>query len=324
MQAARRRPRRGVDALIGRTLRWTALLALTVGVASMSATPGGAAQRATGSLLYSQEIAGKARLFTVRPDGTGRRQLTRGASDALNAEWSPDGRSIAFERFVPAEERAAVALMGVEGSRVRELTPTGFQGDPSFTPNGRAIVFTRDPSPSDNGIWIMNTDGSALRRLTRNPFMRAGLCGCDEGAAVSPDAKTVTFVRSRRNSRKRALFAVGIDGKGLRRLTPWHLGPPRHAWSPDGKRIVGTLQAGASANVVTMRRDGSDVRPVTRFTGGRNAYAGSYSPDGAWLAIRIEEGGSYGVYVVRPDGTGLRPIVTSKRAPQTGIDWGGP
>jgi len=298
-----------------------AVLALVVAVASVGATAGGAARPSNGLILYSEEVSGTARLFTVRPDGSGRRQLTRGAADALNAEWSPDGRSIVFERFVSAEERAAVTVMDAGGSRARELTPTGFQGDPSFTPDGRAVVFTRDPNPSDNGIWIMYADGSALRRLSRNPFMRRGFCGCDEGAAVSPDGRTVTFARSQRNS-QRALFAVDIDGGGLRRLTPWHLGPPRHAWSPDGKRILATLQMGPSANVVTMRRDGSDVRQVTRFTGGaRHGYAGSYSPDGAWLVIRIEKGPSYGLYLVRPNGTGLRRIGKSS-APQTGIDWG--
>ena len=284
---------------------------------STARADGSATSEPAGLLLYSAELSGKAQLFTVRPDGTGRRQLTRGPTEALNAEWSPGGRSIVFERFVQAEERAAVMLMSADGSGIRELTPAGYQGDPSFTPEGSSIVFTRDPIPGDNGIWLLRTDGSGLRRLTRNPFS----C-CDEGAAVSPDGKTVTFARGRRLNGQRALFAVGIDGGGLKRLTPWQLGPPRHAWSPDGQRIVITLEREDGANVATIRRDGSDVRPVTRFTGdARNAYAGSYSPDGKWLAVRIEERGSFGLYVVRPDGTGLRRVMKASSRP-SGIDWG--
>ena len=284
---------------------------------STAGADGSTTSERSGLLLYSTEISGRAQLFTVRADGTGRRQLTRGPTEALNAEWSPGGRSIAFERFVPADERAAVVVMATDGSGIRELTPTGYQGDPSFTPDGRSLVYTRDPAPGDNGIWIMKADGTSVRRLTRNPFT----C-CDEGVAVSPDGKTVTFARSRRAGRDRALFAVGIDGKGLRRITRWQLGPPRHAWSPDGMPILATLESSGSANVVTIRRDGSDVQPVTRFTGSdRNGYAGSYSPDGKWLALRIEDSESFGLYLVRPDGTGLRRIAKAN-SPQTGIDWG--
>jgi len=216
--------------------------------------------------------------------------------------------------------------MNADGSDIRELTPTGYQGDPSFTPDGRWIVFTRDPSPSDNGIWIMRTDGSNLRRLTRNPFMRNGNCGCDEDATVSPDGKRVTFVRYTAGERQHALFFVGIDGRGLKQLTPYELAvDAEHDWSPDGKRIVLTMHAPPdgtrSTNVVTIRPNGTDLRWVTRFKGGTlHAWAGSYSPDAKWLAIRIGGGGKGGVYVVRPDGTGLRRVANLGLSPSA-IDW---
>ena len=116
---------------------------------STAGADGSTTSERSGLLLYSTEISGRAQLFTVRADGTGRRQLTRGPTEALNAEWSPGGRS-----------------MATDGSGIRELTPTGYQGDPSFTPDGRSLVYTRDPAPGDNGIWIMKTDGTSVRRLT--------------------------------------------------------------------------------------------------------------------------------------------------------------
>jgi Tol biopolymer transport system component len=304
-----------------RISRSTLALVLLVGPATAGAAASSTAE-AESLILYSQAVGANDQLFVIRPDGTGRTQLTRGAADARNADWSQDGRSIAFERIPAGGKRAAVAVMAADGSGLRELTPTGYQGDPSFTPDGGSIVFTRDPRPGDNGIWIMQTDGSGLRRLTRNPFT----C-CDEGATVSPDGRTVTFVRSKSLGRLSAVFSVGTDGKRLRQLTPYPLrAGARHAWSPDGMRIVLTTHAGPfgtqSANVATIRRDGSDRRAVTRFEGGkRHAYAGSYSPDGRWLAIRIEEGESYGLYVVRPDGREPRRIATWRSRPGS-IDWG--
>lgn len=280
-----------------------------------------------GLILYSKKVGVKVQLFTVRFDGTGRTQITRGPTQAGRGEWSPDGRLVIFERVAADESRTAVATMNADGSEIRELTPAGRQADPSFTPDGQWVVYTRDGSPSDNGIWIMKADGSNSRRLTRNPFMRNRACGCDEDASVSPDGRRVTFVRYTAGGRQHALFSVGIDGKGLKRLTPYALAvDAEHDWSPDGKRIALTMHAppgtSRSANVVTIRADGSDLRAVTWFKGGTlHAWAGSYSPDSKWLAVRIQGGGKDGVYVVRLDGTGLRRVATLGPAPSA-IDWG--
>jgi len=306
-----------------RFLVFAGALVLAIAVPTLGLS---ASSAASGLVLYSQEVGGKVQLFTVRSDGTGRTQITRGPAQAGRGEWSPNGRLIAFERTAPDESRAAVATMNADGTGVRELTPTGYQGDPSFTPDGRWIVYTRDLAPSDNGIWVMKADGSSSRRLSRNPFMRNGNCGCDEDATVSPDGKRVTFVRSTASERQHALFSVGIDGRGLKKLTPYELDiDAEHDWSPDGTRIVLTMHAPPdgtrSANVVTIRSNGSDLRWVTRFKGGTlHAWAGSYSPNGAWLAVRIQGGGKDGVYVVRPDGTGLRRIATLGLSSST-IDW---
>jgi hypothetical protein len=62
------------------------------------------------------------------------------------------------------------------------------------------------------------------------------------------------------------LFSMRIDGTHLRRLTPyrWDVAA-KHEWSPGGTRIALTrnanLAAGHSANIVTIRADGHDVRP---------------------------------------------------------------
>ena len=244
-----------------------------------------------GSLLFSQPAAdGKEQLFTVHPDGPGLRQLTDGDTASLSADWSPNGRSIAFEHDPPDESRAAVAVMDADGTNLREFTQT---------------------------------------------FLKDG--GCDGDAHVSPDGRTVAFVRTKSELEVRgttrakelqalALFSVRIGGSGLRQLLPYSADVGiRHDWSPDGTRLALTVRAdparGQSANVVTVRPDGSDLRLVTRFTGGtRNDHIGAHSPDGKWIALRIEGDGRYRLALVRPDGTGLHEIAVSDD-PQADIDW---
>ena len=70
-------------------------------------------------LIVYQATAGKhVQLFTVKPDGTGVRQLTRFKdSDAVHASWSPDGSRIAFERDFPTH--AGIYTMRLDGERHR-------------------------------------------------------------------------------------------------------------------------------------------------------------------------------------------------------------
>ncbi len=58
--------------------------------------------------------------------------------------------------------------------------------------------------------------------------------------------------RTRTRSGGPALYAIGADGRGLRRLTP--LGVYGYAWSPDGSRIAYHDSRGS---LVMVRRDGT-------------------------------------------------------------------
>ena len=84
-----------------------------------------------GRIAFHSATATEGRqIFTVRPNGRDLRQITHVAGDAINADWSPDGRRIAFtsdrhvkrgkgERWGPDFE---LYLMRVNGTRIRRLT----------------------------------------------------------------------------------------------------------------------------------------------------------------------------------------------------------
>ena len=173
----------------------------------------------------------------------------------------------------------------------------------------------------------MRSNGTAQRRVTRNPF-GGGECGCDTDPNFSPNGKLITFVRIKKDGQQQALFAVRPNGTGLRQLTPysWEVAI-KHDWSPDGKLIVLTTNAdfvrpNQSANLVTIRPDGSGMKNLTGFTGRtENAFAGSFSPDGKQIVFRIESGDTYSLAVIDRDGGNLQRITTGKGKPRF-IDWG--
>jgi len=275
-----------------------------------------------GLIAYALEVgADQTQLMTVHPDGSGAKRIGRGLN-ALNPDWSPDGQTIVAE--VGKADRAGISLFSADGHLIRDLTPAGFQGQPSFSPDGSSIVYERDIGERNNGLWLMRTDGSAKRRVTRSPF---GCCDTDPN--FSPDGKTITFVRVKEEEKQQALFAVGRDGKGLRQLTPysWEVAI-KHDWSPDGKRILVTTNADfvrptESANLVVIRPDGSDAKQLTHFKGGvKNAFAGSFSPDGKHIVFRFEEGLKYAIATIDLDGSNLRLITKPGIDKPRGIDWG--
>jgi Tol biopolymer transport system component len=155
------------------------------GAPATATTPG-----KNGRILFHADTGSGAQLYTIKPNGTDLRQLTHVAGEALNADWSPDGRRIAFE--LGTETHAGIAIINADGTGLRDLTPTGFQGQPAFTPDGHHLVYDCD-CPDGQGIFLIRDDGTGRRRLTTNPFPGQGF---DTDANVSPDGKTVTFVRA--------------------------------------------------------------------------------------------------------------------------------
>ena len=311
-----------------RALRWGAaavLAAVAFGALVAAQDAGSSTPGTNGRIVFAREVGEQFRLFTVRPDGTDLRRITT-PGGATNPDWSPDGRTIAFG--LEKADTAGVAVMNANGTQLRTLTPTGFQGQPSFSPDGAWIVFERDASPSSNGVWLIRRDGTGLRRVTSNPFKRRDTCGCDTDPNFSPDGKWISFVRIKAQHTKQALFMVRRNGTGLRQVTPysWEVAI-KHDWSPDGRLIVLTTNAdfvrpNESANIVTIRPDGSGKTELTRFTGGKeNAFAGSFSPDGTQIVFRLEEGDSYSLAVMDLDGGNIRRLTTGKDKPRF-IDWG--
>jgi Tol biopolymer transport system component len=280
-----------------------------------------------GRVLFSKEVAGTYQLFTIAPDGSGQRQLTQGAGAAVEADWSPDGRLIAFEYDRPNDNGCELRLVNADGSALKALSgpkqPCDMQ--PSFTPDGRRIVFVRyDDKADKETIRSMDLKGGDVRLV-------GGHLG-DTDPNVSPDGKTVTFMRSRKDHELQALFAIGIDGSRLRRLTPYKDEIARkHAWSPDGRRIAVTDNADwvrpeASANILTFRPDGSGRKHLTHYKGGQvrglNAFTGSYSPDGRHIVLRVERNDRGGLAIMDDDGRNLHMITPRAADRPRFIDWG--
>jgi Tol biopolymer transport system component len=287
------------------------------GPAARGTTPGG-----NGLIAFGADDGSGFEIYSITPNGSQLRQLTHVEGNAYRPDWEPQGRRIAFQ-LDQTDGSANIMIMKADGSNLRDLTPSGFEELPAFTPDGHHLVFGCDCNPQ--GVFIMRDDGTDRHRVTTHAFPFEP----DNNPEVSPDGGTVTFVRHKVGGELQALFAVDPDGSDLRKLVPYTYEVAiKHDWAPDGQHIVITTDAdypeGRSPNVATVRPDGSGLRMVTHFSGGKQgAFAGSYSPNGRWIVYRVEnlEQETFQLYKMRPDGSDKTLISTLPFAPR-GIDWG--
>jgi len=122
----------------------------------------------------------RAQIYVMDRDGGGVTQLTfktKGQNGARVPSWAPDNTSIVY---VSDQEAFSwdIWLMNSDGSGQRNITQgrVQFPNEPKFSPDGRRILFYASDVPPevpirggpDKELWIMDRDGSNLRKITDN------------------------------------------------------------------------------------------------------------------------------------------------------------
>ena len=147
---------------------------------------------------------------------------------------------------------------------VREVT----QGaDPSFSPDGRRIAYTRTCEAESAGpqeIWQIDADGSDPKPLISADTEVSA-------PSFSPDGRRIVFIKRNPAPEKGTdVWTARIDGTEQRRLTFDPRSERNPVWSPSGRYIV----FGRRPAIWTVRADGSHEKRLTR---GRDV---DVSPDG--------------------------------------------
>jgi hypothetical protein len=82
----------------------------------------------------------------------------------FSAKFSPDGREILFDRGT--DSGFDIFVMDEDGTNVRQLTTTGSDYDPHWSPDGSKIAFTRQGEGAQSDIYVMDADGTDVQQLT--------------------------------------------------------------------------------------------------------------------------------------------------------------
>lgn len=237
----------------------------------------------------------------------------------------------------------AIHTIAADGSDRRRLTPGPGAGravaeNPDWAPDGSAVAFTRLSLDEDEslGVWLVNRDGSGLRRLAV-PNSTG-----DSEPTWAPDGTRIAFVRYRAGKRRitASIVSVRPDGGDARTILSETTNLEddvvffgRPAWSPDGGRILFTRTvygdddfapslhvvpaAGGTASRVVRGGDEGTWHP----SGDRIAYALRHDRSTGRACFAICDGGGE-IYAANPDGSG-RTRLTNSRANDAAPSWSG-
>jgi Tol biopolymer transport system component len=197
-------------------------------------------------------------LYVINADGSNLKRLTEDSLEGLDFQWSPIADQILF--VASTDDTDALSLINADGTDLHPLNPALGYGDFAWSPDGEQIVFASD----DDGVSLINQDGSRLERLTKMGAY---------GVTWSPDGEHIAFVSSQDD--QEFVYMINPDASELTQLTD---DPGIRftclTWQPDSKQLiaVGIPDSGdffdPATNIYSIQIDGSgETMPLTDETG---------------------------------------------------------
>lgn len=266
-------------------------------------------------------------LWIGNADGSGKRRLGTFPADVDDPAWSPDGDRLRFTLKDAERNTSSIWEMRLDGSGLHSILTGWMNPSQvccgSWTPDGRYFIFVE--SRERPRLWALRETASWWRRSPSGPFLLASqaegswspIVGRDgkhlyfysnvlhteletldassgQFSALLPglhglmpvfsrDGQWVAYIRETSH----ALWRSRVDGTDARELPFPGMRPTFPRWSPDGKTLTFTAQAGGSQpNVYVIDAEGGRPQLLVPDRGGlRDA---DWSGDGSMLVVGVD------------------------------------
>lgn len=267
----------------------------------------------TDDLAFFRLRSGKIELVKAKRDGSDPRVVTELERGYLYGwpRWSPDGKSIAYERRYHGSHLEGVFAVRTDQKKPRQLTSGGSVNGFAWLPDGSGIVYSSGRGSimtyqETFHLWSARPDEKEPRQLTFG-----------EASYVHPDVNRSGRIVTTRIRLGSDLWRFPVDGDGaanVRAATPVSRQTAEvrvPSASPSGREIVYLTDIGGHSNLWVMRLDTGEARQLTFETDPKiQVGIPLWSPDGRSIAFYWKGENDFGYSTMLPDGSGLRQVLS--------------
>ena len=121
-------------------------------------------------ITFNSDRSGFQQIYTMKSDGTNVKRISFGKGLYGTPVWSPRGDLIAFTKL--HKGKFYIGVMRTDGKGERLLTENYYQEAPSWSPNGRVLIFYRETKSDDKGegfsakLWSIDLTGYNERQIS--------------------------------------------------------------------------------------------------------------------------------------------------------------
>jgi len=156
-------------------------------------------------IFFARDFYGQTKLYRMDADGSNSRPVTGKAGYELSPVLSPDGKTLLFSGDRADGKSKGLDIFAIDPADPEEekilVSRPAHDTMASYSSDGRKIAFVGE-GDGNQEIYVMNSDGSGLFRLTRNKAF-------DSSPSFSHDSRSVLFSSNRGG--RFAIYSIGLD-----------------------------------------------------------------------------------------------------------------
>jgi dipeptidyl aminopeptidase/acylaminoacyl peptidase len=212
-------------------------------------------------------------LWTINVASKEKKRLTEGAFSVDAAQWSPDGKWIAYVRSTNGVQESSYAelapdrnsdiyIIASDGGQARQLTTNpASDSNPQWSPDGKWLAYTANDDAKSwaakTDIWLIGAEGGTPRNLTKDFFETAG-----GGLTWAQDGKSLYF--STGVGLYSHIFNLPLNGGSAQAITKGERNFGQFDVASDGKKIAYTLNDNRTvSDIFVAAINGEQAQQIT-------------------------------------------------------------